>query len=136
MEIYSPGSPLRKHDIKKLRQAKRPWAPKKVPHEDCQRPSSPLYASATSGSAPSGPDLPQIFLRLRRAKRGFALGNVPHTPESATLTVTIIPVALHEYDIKKRVFMFRGQFDHVHTRGGRKRRSKAVNSVTTVLWLC
>ena len=36
----------------------------------------------------------QSFLRLRRAKGGFALGNVPHTPESATLTVTIIPVAL------------------------------------------
>ena len=35
---------------------------------------------------------PQNFLRLRRAKGGFALGNVPHAPESATLTVTIIPV--------------------------------------------
>ena len=37
---------------------------------------------------------PQFFLRLRRAKRGFALGNVSHTPESAALTVTIIPVSL------------------------------------------
>ena len=35
---------------------------------------------------------PQNFLRLRRAKRGFAYGTVPHSPESATLTVTIIPV--------------------------------------------
>ena len=32
----------------------------------------------------------QTFLRLRRAKWCFALGNVPHAPESATLTVTII----------------------------------------------
>ena len=35
---------------------------------------------------------PQNFLRLRRAKRGFAFGTVPHSPESATLTVIIIPV--------------------------------------------
>ena len=35
---------------------------------------------------------PQNFLRLRRAKRGFAFGTVPHSPELATLTVTIIPV--------------------------------------------
>ena len=35
---------------------------------------------------------PQIFLRLRRAKRGFALGRVLHSPESATRTVPIIPV--------------------------------------------
>ena len=35
---------------------------------------------------------PQNFPRLRRAEGGFALGNVPYTPESATLTVTIIPV--------------------------------------------
>ena len=34
----------------------------------------------------------QNFLRLRRAKRGFAFGTVPHSPESATLTVIIIPV--------------------------------------------
>ena len=34
----------------------------------------------------------QIFPRLRRAKRGFALRSVPHSPESATLAVTIIPV--------------------------------------------
>ena len=34
----------------------------------------------------------QNFLRLRRAKRGFAFGTVPHIPESATLAVTIIPV--------------------------------------------
>ena len=27
------------------------------------------------------------------------------------------------------------RFDHVHTRGDSKRTSKAVNSVTTVLWL-
>ena len=35
---------------------------------------------------------PQNFLRLRRARRGFAFGTVPHSPESATLTVIIIPV--------------------------------------------
>ena len=34
----------------------------------------------------------QICPRLRRAKRGFALRSVPHSPESATLAVTIIPV--------------------------------------------
>ena len=35
----------------------------------------------------------QIFLRLRRAKRRFAKGNVPDSPKSATLAVTIIPVS-------------------------------------------
>ena len=34
-----------------------------------------------------------IFLRLRRAQRGFAFGAVLLTPKSATLTVTIIPVS-------------------------------------------
>ena len=34
----------------------------------------------------------QNFLRLRRAKGSFAFGNVHHAPESATLTVPIIPV--------------------------------------------
>ena len=38
--------------------------------------------------------LAHFFLRLRRAKRGFALGTVPDSPESATLAVTIIPVTL------------------------------------------
>jgi hypothetical protein len=35
----------------------------------------------------------QNFLRLRRAVRGFAFGAVRLTPNSATLTVTIIPVS-------------------------------------------
>ena len=35
----------------------------------------------------------QNFLRLRRAKRGFAWETVPDSPESATLAVTIIPVS-------------------------------------------
>ena len=37
--------------------------------------------------------LGQNFLRLRRAKRGFAWETVPDSPESATLAVTIIPVS-------------------------------------------
>ena len=36
----------------------------------------------------------QNFLRLRRAKRSFASGTVPYSPEPATLAVTIIPVSL------------------------------------------
>ena len=36
---------------------------------------------------------PQKFPRLRRAKRRFAFGTVLHSPESATLAVTITPVS-------------------------------------------
>ena len=36
----------------------------------------------------------QNFLRLRRAEKGFALGTVLDSPESATRIVTIIPVSL------------------------------------------
>ena len=38
---------------------------------------------------------PQNFPRLRRAKGGFALGNVPHTPESATLTPVLVIYRYH-----------------------------------------
>ena len=40
--------------------------------------------------------MPQNFLRLRRAERGFAFGNELHCPKSATLTVAIIPVTPQE----------------------------------------
>ena len=40
--------------------------------------------------------MPQNFLRLRRAERGFAFGSELHSPKSATLTVAIIPVTPQE----------------------------------------
>ena len=48
--------------------------------------------SKFKGKGPSG----QSFLRLRRAKRGFAFGSVLHRPKSATLAVAIIPVTPQE----------------------------------------
>ena len=43
----------------------------------------------------------QSFLRLRRAKRGFAFGSVLHSPKSATLAVAIIPVTPQEESLSQ-----------------------------------
>ena len=45
--------------------------------------------------------LAQNFLRLRRAKRGFAFGSVLHSPKSATLAVAIIPVTPQEESLSR-----------------------------------
>ena len=45
-------------------------------------------------------------------------------------------LSMHEYDMARVKLKVRSRFDHVHTYGGNKRTSTAVNGVTAVLGLC